>query len=227
MDRAHKFSENRFKTGLSSGSDDGAEVEVWLSGENPYTSSSSMRRARLRGRRGRGTGALGPVGAGGPATRKKDDPEHLQVQGGVGDVRHYYTSPHGANDALHEWVTQVVGRLHRAAPPERRERRGAPDLRPGAVQPDHRQFTVSFGGQESYVFALPANLQLSFWAQLTAGQNVSGGTTQESLAAGTQLAWQPADWLSFGVQGGVGPTVQSQGPSSIDRSGLIFFQIQQ
>jgi hypothetical protein len=89
-----------------------------------------------------------------------------------------------------------------------------------------KQFTVSFGGQEAYVFALPADLQLSFWAQLTAGQNVSGGVSQESVSAGSQLTWQPNDWLTFGVQGGAGPTVQSQGPSSIDRSGLIFFQIQ-
>lgn len=82
------------------------------------------------------------------------------------------------------------------------------------------------GGPSSRGSVRTSNLQLSFWAQLTAGQNVTAGSSQQSLSVGTQLVWQPADWLSFGVQGGVGPTVQSQGPSSIDRSGLLFFQIQ-
>lgn len=160
-----------------------------------------------------------------PQDKPKPD-EHLQAQGGVGDVQHYYTSPHGANDALHEWVNQVVLAYNIQAHNDKESGEERQVFAQVQYSLTTQQFTVSFGGQESYVFALPANLQLSFWAQLTAGQNVSGGTSQESLSAGAQLVWQPADWLSFGIQGGAGPTVQSQGPSSIDRSGLLFFQIQ-
>ncbi len=218
----HKFSENRFSTGLSTGSEDGADVEVWLSGQNPYPS-------------GGGGGGGSPVLAGQFVPAKPADKgmfdrgqnsQHLGVQGGAGDVSHYYTSPHGANDALHEWVSQVVAAYTIQRHPNNESGEEHQIFAQVQYSLTTKQFTVSFGGQESYVFALPANLQLSFWAQLTAGQNVSGGTSQESLSAGTQLVWQPADWLSFGVQGGVGPTVQSSGPSSIDRSGLLFFQIQ-
>ena len=88
------------------------------------------------------------------------------------------------------------------------------------------QWTVGFGGQEAYVIALSPTMQLSFWAQLMAGENVSSGTQQQSLSAGTQFVWQPNDWASFGAQLGVGPTRQSTGPSSVDRGALIFFQIQ-
>ncbi len=210
-----RFAEDRFNTGLSSGSTDGAEVEVWLAGEN-------------RGQHGGPTAPapMGPPEAPTPPAKAGGETEHLGVQGGVGDVRHYYTTPYGPNDALHEWVNQVVA----AYTMQRHANNQSGEERQIFAQVQYslttKQFTVSFGGQESYVIALPANLQLSFWAQLTAGQNVSGGTSQESLSAGTQLVWQPADWLSFGVQGGVGPTVQSHGPSSIDRSGLLFFQIQ-
>lgn len=210
-----RFAEYRFNTGLSSGSTDGAEVEVWLAGEN-------------RGQHGGPTAPapIGPPAAPAPPAKAAGDSEHLGVQGGAGDVRHYYTTPYGPHDALHEWVNQVVA----AYTIQRHKNNESGEERQIFAQVQYslttKQFTVSFGGQESYVIALPANLQLSFWAQLTAGQNVSGGTSQESLSAGTQLVWQPADWLSFGVQGGVGPTVQSSGPSSIDRSGLLFFQIQ-
>jgi hypothetical protein len=211
-----RFSEDRFSTGLSSGSTDGAEVEVWLAGENRGQHGSSS-----------GPAPMGPPEAPPPAASKAlDDIEHLGVQGGVGDVRHHYTTPYGPNDALHEWVNQVVA----AYTMQRHRNNESGEERQIFAQVQYslttKQFTVSFGGQESYVIALPANLQLSFWAQLTAGQNVSGGTSQESLSAGTQLVWQPNDWLSFGVQGGAGPTVQSQGPSSVDRTGLLFFQIQ-
>lgn len=87
-----------------------------------------------------------------------------------------------------------------------------------------RQWTVGFGGQESYVINLPANLQLSFWAQL--GADVTAGAGQVQLQAGAQFAWQPKDWLTFAAQVGLGPTLQTSGPNSADRTGLIFIQIQ-
>jgi hypothetical protein len=89
-----------------------------------------------------------------------------------------------------------------------------------------KQWTVVGGFQESFVIALPANLQLSFWGQLTAGSNVSAGAPQVALSVGTQFTWQPKDWFTLGAQLGIGPTVQSGTPNSIDRGALFFLQIQ-
>jgi len=88
-----------------------------------------------------------------------------------------------------------------------------------------REWTVNFGYQESWVIPLPGRLQLSFWAQVMGMPVVSSGTGQGSLSAGTQLTWQPLDWLTFGAQYGLGPTIQSSGQNSVDRSGQILFQI--
>ena len=64
---------------------------------------------------------------------------------------------------------------------------------------------MSIGAQDSFVFVLPANLQLSLWAQFMTGADISTGSLQGSLSAGTQLVWQPKGWLAVGAQGGVGP----------------------
>jgi hypothetical protein len=171
-------------------------------------------------------GAAG-AGSGNETTREQpEESEHLGVQAGFGDVRHYFTTPAGPHDALHEWLLQVVtaytDQLH-GRNKSGQERQFFAQVQYSITT---QQWTVSFGGQESYVIALPANLQLSFWSQLMAGVNINAKAQQESLSAGAQFAWQPNDWLTFGAQAGVGPTVQSPGPSSIDRGALIFFQIQ-
>ena len=210
-----RYGEDRFQTGLSSGAPGEPNIEAWL------------------GRRGTpqfGTGGParggGTVRAGGAPSGAREQTDQVSVQAGLGDVRHYYTSPHGANDALHEWLAQFVAaytmQLHG------KDKSGEERQIFAQVQYSLStgQWTVSFGGQESYVIALPANLQLSFWAQLTAGENISARSEQKSLTAGTQLVWQPKDWLAVGAQAGLGPTVQSGGPSSIDCGALIFFQIQ-
>jgi hypothetical protein len=89
-----------------------------------------------------------------------------------------------------------------------------------------QQFTVAFGGTEQYTFALSDTLQATFWVQLQAGRNINARSTQEQLTAGAQFVWQPNDWFSIGAQYGLGPTLQSAGPNSVDRQGLIFFQVQ-
>jgi hypothetical protein len=88
-----------------------------------------------------------------------------------------------------------------------------------------KQWTIGVGGQGSYVIALPADLQLSFWAQLMGGVNANNDAKQIGLSAGAQFQWQPADFFAIGAQIGAGPTFQTSGPNSIDRGGLIFIQI--
>ena len=209
-----KFAEDRFYTGLSSGGPGEPEVSIWLGGRNQPGYGSV-------GDRGTAAGKELP-----PRKPPGEESEQVSAQAGLGDVQHYYTSPHGANDPLHEWLSQFVAAYtiqHHA-----KNKSGEESQIFAQVQYSlsTRQFTLSFGGQESYVIALRPDLQLSFWAQLMAGENVSSRTQQKSLTAGTQIVWQPKDWLGIGAQAGIGPTVQSSGPSSIDRGALIFFQIQ-
>jgi hypothetical protein len=215
-----KFSEDRFDTGLSTGGPGEPEVSVWLGGRNKlgYGSASA-------GRRGAGSGPAAAADTG-KASPGGEENEQVSVQVGLGAVKHYYTSPHGANDPLHEWLSQFMAgytmQLH-AKNKSGEERQIFAQVTYSLTT---RQWTVSIGGLESYVIVLRPDLQLSFWAQLMAGENVSSRTQQESLSVGAQFVWQPKDWLAFGAQAGVGPTVQSSGPSSIDPGALIFFQIQ-
>jgi hypothetical protein len=215
---ASKFSEDRFYTGLATGGPGDPEVTVYLGGRNVP---------------GKGAPVGGGAGGASHATehappKPKTDPEGEQgsVQASVGGVRHYYTTPFGPHDALREALVQVVA----AYTMQRHAKNESGEERQIFAQIQYSittgQFTVSFGGQEAYVLALPHDLQLSFWAQLQAGDNVNSRVQQESLTAGTQISWQPKDWLTIGAQLGAGPTVQSSGPSSIDLSGVFLLQIQ-
>lgn len=203
--------EDRFHTGLDSGGQGEPQVTVSLGGRN----------------RGSSLGGPGPAASGaqaGKQTGGAQQGDQISAQAGVGDVRHFYTAQ-APNAVLYEWLTQLTTaytkQLH--GPNKSGEERQA--FAQVQYSLTTKQWTVGFGGQESYVIVLPANLQLSFWAQLMAGTNISTGVGQGSLQAGTQLTWQPADWLAFVFQAGLGPTVQASGPSSIDRTGLISIQI--
>jgi hypothetical protein len=216
---AGKFTEDRFYTGLATGGPGDPEVTVYLAGRNAPGKSAPM-----GGGQGGGSHATQD-----PPPKSKSDPEGEQgsVQASVGGVRHYYTTPFGPHDALREALVQVVA----AYTMQRHEKNESGEERQIFAQIQYSittgQFTVSFGGQEAYVLALPHDLQVSFWAQLQAGDNVNARVQQESLTAGTQISWQPKDWLTVGAQLGAGPTVQSSGPSSIDLSGVFLLQIQQ
>ena len=148
------------------------------------------------------------------------------VQAGVGDVSHYYTTPAGPHDALHEWVLQAMAAYTKQLHGKNQSGQERQLFFQTQYSLTTKQWTLVGGAQELYVFALPANLQLSFWGQLTAGSNVTTGSPQLSLTAGTQFAWQPNDWFTIGAQIGVGPTVQSGTPTSIDRGALFFLQVQ-
>ena len=160
------------------------------------------------------------------ATPRRDAIDQWSAQGGLGGVRHFYTSAAGSAP-LTEWLNQYQAALTKQY--HGKDQSG--EERQGFIQAQYslttRQWTLGFGGQESYVIALPANLQLSFWAQLMAGENITVGGTQAQLSAGSQFVWQPKDWLAVGAQAGLGPTFQSAGPNSLDLGGLIFIQIQQ
>ncbi len=151
--------------------------------------------------------------------------DQWSAQAGLGGVRHFYTSASGSAP-LTEWLNQYQVALTKQY--HGKDQSG--EERQGFFQAQYSlttgQWTLGFGGQESYVIALPANLQLSFWAQLMAGENITVGGTQAQLSAGSQFVWQPKDWLSVGAQAGLGPTFQSAGPNSLDLGGLIFVQIQ-
>jgi hypothetical protein len=173
-----------------------------------------------------------PLGGGPDVAPKVDDQkptpktsDQVSAQAGAGDVRHFYTAASGSA-ALHELLTQVTGAYTKVL--HKKDESGEERQAFATVQYSEttKQWTVLFGVQDSYVLQLPANFQLSFWAQLSAGTNLTAGVSQGALSAGSQLTWQPADWLAFGAQAGLGPTIQASGPSSVDRTGLIFFQIQ-
>ena len=212
--QATGYSYDRFYTGLSSALSD-PEITILLGGRNPLGSSAGSPEG------GRAPTPVTPVTAPTP-----EEHEQVSVQAGVGDVRHFYTTPAGPNDALHEWLNQFVAAY--TAQHHGKDESGTELQISATVQYSltTHQMTVLVGGQVLYVWQLPAKFQLSFWAQLQAGENVSATSTQEQLAAGTRLTWQPKDWLALGAQVGVGPTVQSSGPNSIDRSAVFFFQIQ-
>jgi hypothetical protein len=148
------------------------------------------------------------------------------VQAGMGDVSHHYTTPAGPNDALHEWVFQAMAAYTKQLHGKNQSGQERQLFLQAQYSLTTKQWTLVGGVQASYVFALPANLQLSFWGQLTAGSNVTTGSPQLSLSAGAQFAWQPRDWFTIGAQLGVGPTVQSGTPTSIDRGALFFLQVQ-
>ncbi len=159
------------------------------------------------------------------ATPRRDAIDQWSAQGGLGGVRHFYTSAAGSAP-LTEWLNQYQAALTKQY--HGKDQSG--EERQGFIQAQYslttRQWTLGFGGQESYVIALPANLQWSFWAQLMAGENITVGGTQAQLSAGSQFVWQPKDWFAVGAQAGLGPTFQSAGPNSFDLGGLIFIQIQ-
>ena len=197
-------SADRFDTGLTSGGQGEPEVHVWLGGRQKQIPGSSSVP---------------------PAKQPEGGKGQVSFQAGVGSVEHSYMAPAGPNDALHEWLMQVAvaytKQLHK------KDKSGEERQYFAQVQYSltSREWTVNFGYQESWVIPLPGRLQLSFWAQVMGMPVVSSGTGQGSLSAGTQLTWQPLDWLTFGAQYGLGPTIQSSGQNSVDRSGQILFQI--
>ena len=200
--------EDRFYTGLGSGGAGDPATTVWLGGRNVP-----------------GTGASPTTG--GTAAAPGGAADQASVQAGVATVRHSFLTAADANTALQEWQLQVQAaetkRLHREGQSGEERQVFAQVTFSGTTQ----QWTVNFGGQEQFVFVLPANLQLSLWAQAMAGTNVSSGVAQGSAAAGLQLIWQPNNWFAAGGQVGSGPTVQAVGPSSIDSGALLFLQLQQ
>jgi len=140
-------------------------------------------------------------------------------------TQHIYTTPAGPNDALHEWLFQAVGAYTRQFHADKKSGPEGQILIQGQYSLTSKQWTLLGGIQPSYVFALPANLQLSFWLQLTGGANLATGVAQLGLSAGTQLQWAPTDFLAIGAQAGAGPTWNRGGANSVDVSGLVFIQI--
>jgi hypothetical protein len=151
--------------------------------------------------------------------------DQWSAQSGLAGVAHVYTSPRGSAP-LTEWLSQSQVALTRQYHGKDQSGWEHQNFLQAQYSLTTGQWTVGIGSQLSYVFALPANLQLSFWGQLMEGANLTVGGTQTQLAAGSQFVWQPREWLGIGGQAGLGPTIQSSGPSTIDFSGLIFIQIQ-
>jgi hypothetical protein len=164
--------------------------------------------------------------AGKPETPAEPGGTQTSLQAGFGDVSHYYTTPAGPHDALHEWMFQAATAYTRQFHGDKKSGQERQLFVQAQYSMTTKQWTVVGGFQESFVIALPKNLQLSFWAQLTGGSNISAGAAQVALSAGTQFTWQPRDWFTFGAQLGFGPTVQQGSPNSIDRGALFFLQIQ-
>jgi outer membrane protein OmpA-like peptidoglycan-associated protein len=165
-----------------------------------------------------------------PDPGKPDTPANSSgqksAQVGLGYVKHSYTTPAGPNDALHEWLIQAQLAYTRQFHAEKKSGKELQFFVQGQYSLTTKQWTAVGGGQVSYVFALPENLQLSFWGQLTGGANISARSGQLAVSVGSQFTWQPSDWLTFGAQAGIGPTLQTDGPNSNDKTGLFFLQVQ-
>jgi outer membrane protein OmpA-like peptidoglycan-associated protein len=151
----------------------------------------------------------------------------VALQGGFGYTRHFYTTPAGPNDPLSEWVTQVV--LAKTRQFHGKDRSGF-ELQ-GAIQVQYSlttgQWSVGAQLQPSYVIPFGSNkFQWSSFVQLLVGGNVSAGSGLLQPTLGTQLAWQPTDWLNLSAQITAGGTAQFPGPSSIDLNGLFVITIQ-
>lgn len=214
-----RFAEDRFYTGLSTSSSNGAEVEVYLESRGRVISA--------------GTGGVTTAGktsteSATPTKSTRAESEQVSAQVGVGYVGHRYTTPSGPGDPLHEWLNQFVGAyniVHHGKDESGTELQISVTVQYSLTT---HQETVLVGGQVLYVRPLPWDFQLGLWAQLQGGRNVSAASNQEQLAAGAQLNWQPKDkdWLSIGAQIGAGPTVQSSGPNSVDINAMFVFQIQ-
>jgi Domain of unknown function (DUF4157) len=226
-----KFAEDRFYTGLSTGGPGEPQVSVWLGTRNePRYGGAGLddnRNAASQKNQGVADRQTGPADPDKVPPQQDSGPSvQVSAQLGGGDTWHFYATRAGANDKLHEWMSAAVVAYTRQLHDENKsgeERQMFAQLQQSLST---GQWTLGVGVQESYVYVLPRNLQLSFWAQVMVGRNVSTGTTQSSLSGGAQFAAQPKKWLTLGGQLGVGPTMQSSGPNSIDLGGLVFIQIQ-
>jgi hypothetical protein len=220
-----KFSEDRFDVAFADGSIGDPQIQIYIAYNPTVVSGPGI---------SSGTAPKAPEPAPPDSTPpdKSDKPadpnapsSQIGGQAAVGYVSHHYTTPAGPNDALHEWLVQAMlgytRQLHG-------KNLSGPELQGfGQVQYSltTKQFTIGVGGQVSYVLALPANLQLSFWGQLTGNVNPASGVKQLSPTVGTQLQWQPVDFFAIGAQAGVGPNYQTSGPNSTDRGVTFFIQI--
>jgi hypothetical protein len=149
------------------------------------------------------------------------------LQGGFGYTRHHYTTPAKRTDPLGEWAAQAVAAYTRQIHRENLELQFP-------IQAQYSlttgQWSVAVGSQLSYVVPFGGNqFQWSAFAQALAGGNISAGSGLLQPAAGTQLTWQPVNWLTLAAQITAGYTAQTSGPNSADVSGtfVITFQKQQ
>jgi outer membrane protein OmpA-like peptidoglycan-associated protein len=151
----------------------------------------------------------------------------LSLQAGTGGVGHIYTTPAGPNPALYEFLLQLQAAYTYQFHPENKSGKELQVFFQAQYSVSTGQVTLGGGVQGSYVRALSHHLQLSFWAQLMGGKNLTSGAVQLQPAVGTQIVWQPQDvkWLQVGAQLGGGPTVQFPGPTSVDISPVIFIAI--
>jgi hypothetical protein len=160
----------------------------------------------------------------------------LSAQAGVGYTRHHYTTPAKGTDPLGEWVTQAVLAYTRQM---HKDKQAGLELQfPLQVQYSLTtgQWTIGGGSQLSYVvpFGSEKQFQWSGFVQALAGPSVTVGpgrnVTVDSWlfqpALGTQLTWQPKDWLTISGQITGGSTTQTSGPSSLDVGGVFVITVQ-
>ncbi len=89
------------------------------------------------------------------------------------------------------------------------------------------QWTLVGGIQPSYVLPFAHNkFQWTNFAQILGGPNLTSGSWLLQPSIGTQIAWQPADWINFSAQLAGGYTGQTSGPSSVDVQGMFLITIQ-
>jgi outer membrane protein OmpA-like peptidoglycan-associated protein len=164
---------------------------------------------------------------GGSAEPAAGGPNQVAAQGGFGYTRHHYTTPAQRTDPLGEWVAQAVAAYTRQI---HRENQAGLELQfPIQVQYSltTRQWSVASGLQLSYIVPFGGGqFQWSAFAQALAGPNISADSWLFQPAAGTQLTWQPANWLTLAGQITAGYTTQTSGPSSRDVSGMFVITFQ-
>lgn len=166
---------------------------------------------------------------GGKTEEKKDDGFSNQwgFSGAGGYLGHHYLTPRGSNP-----VNEAIGQLAVAFTRQMHGKNQAGWEKAGVVQLQISKTTgtasLAGGGQLSYVLPFGDNE----WAwtnfiQVLLGSPLSlkNPSLQYQPVLGTQLFWQPKDWLQAGVQATYGPTAQTNGPNSLDFNGLVVIQI--